>query len=160
IGDFRATVDYYNVDITNVIASFGAQFFLNQCYNATPDPAACARIVRDATTGQVFSVNTTIGNQGNLSTKGWDIQLEWSLPIGPGQFTVNELYSIIDSFNINGSEYAGKSFVGATGAAVPDYKSVLSLTYNVGDWTVFGRWSYTPEVDDVFAPGVKDPAAS
>ena len=23
---------------------------------------------------------------------------------------------------------------------------MLSLTYNVGDWTLFGRWSYVPEL--------------
>src|SRR5262249_54006964 len=39
--------------------------------------------------------------------------------------------------------------------------SVLSLTYNVGDWTAFARWSYVPEVEDtIFRNGQKDPAAS
>ena len=164
VGDFRATVDYYDIKITNVIASFGAQFFLNNCYGVgtgVSDPAACARLQRDSSTGQVSFVNTTIGNQGELATKGWDIQLEWSLPIGPGQFTANELLSLTDSYSINGTEYAGKTGIAATGAGIPDYKSVLSLTYNIGDWTVFGRWSYVPEMEDViFLNGQKDPAAS
>jgi outer membrane receptor protein involved in Fe transport len=164
IGDFRATVDYYDIRISNVIASFGAQFFINNCYGVgtgVSDPTACANVTRDPVTGQVFSVDTSVGNQGELATKGWDIQLEWSLPIGPGQFTANELLSLIDSYQINGSEYVGKTGIAATGAGIPDYKSVLSLTYNVGDWTFFGRWSYTPEMEDViFLNGQKDPAAS
>jgi outer membrane receptor protein involved in Fe transport len=164
VGDFRATVDYYDVKITNVIAAFGAQFFLNNCYGAgtgVSDPTACARLQRDPSTGQVTFVNTTIGNQGELATKGWDIQLEWSLPIGPGQFTANELLSITDSFSINGAEYVGLTGAAATGAGIPDYKSVLSLTYNIGDWTLFGRWSYVPEMEDtIFRNGQKDPAAS
>ena len=31
-------------------------------------------------------------------------------------------------------------------AALPDYKSMLSVAYNVGDWTLFGRWTYHPAV--------------
>ncbi|MEZ5961215.1 MAG: TonB-dependent receptor [Hyphomonadaceae bacterium] len=147
VGDFRMTVDYYNIEITDVIAAFGAQFFLNDCYqNATP--ASCARIVRTPTTGQVFSVNTTRANQGTFETDGVDIQLEWSLPLGPGQLTINELYSILESFVFNGTDFAGTS-TGAIGGALPDYKSVFSVSYNVGDWTLFGRWSYVPEMDDV-----------
>jgi outer membrane receptor protein involved in Fe transport len=159
VGNFRATVDYYDIDITDVIAALGAQFFLNDCYqNGTP--ASCARIVRTPATGQVFSVNTTRSNQGSLASKGTDIQLEWSVPIGPGQLTINELYSILDSFTFNGNEFAGTS-TGAIGGALPDYKSVLSVTYNVGDWTLFGRWSYVPEMDDVvFGTANVTPAAS
>ncbi|MBX3431680.1 MAG: TonB-dependent receptor, partial [Hyphomonadaceae bacterium] len=144
VGDFRATVDYYHIEVSDVIASVGAQFFLTDCYqNLTA--ASCARIVRDPSTGQVLSVNTTRSNQASLETEGVDIQLEWSVPIGPGQLTINELYSILDSFQFNGTELAGGTSA-AIGGALPDYKSVLSVTYNVGDWTLFGRWSYVPSV--------------
>ncbi|MEQ1809861.1 MAG: TonB-dependent receptor [Terricaulis sp.] len=146
VGDFRATVDWFDIEITDVIAAFGAQFFLNTCYR-TGDPAACSRIVRTPGTGQVFSVNTARGNQNVLSTAGTDIQFEWSLPIGPGQLTINELYTMIESFRINADELAGTTD-GGIGGAHPDYKSTLSVSYNVGDWTLFGRWSYVPEMDD------------
>ncbi|MGH6949787.1 MAG: TonB-dependent receptor domain-containing protein, partial [Vitreimonas sp.] len=146
VGDLRASIDYYDIEITDVIAAFNAQFFLNDCYqNLTP--SSCANITRDPITGQVDFVNVSVGNQGALATSGYDIQLEWSVPIGPGQLTVNELYSILDSFSINGNELAGTT-TGAIGGALPDYKSVLSVSYNVGDWTLFGRWSYVPEMDD------------
>ncbi len=152
VGDFRATVDVYSIEITDVVASFGAQFFLNDCYR-TGNPTSCARIVRTPATGQVFSVNTTIGNQGTFETEGVDIQLEWSFPVGPGQLTINELYSLLDSFKFNGNEFAGTS-TAAIGGAIPDFKSVLSISYNVGDWTLFGRWSYVPELDETGVFGV------
>ena len=144
IGDFRATVDWYNIEITDVISAFGAQFYINDCY-LNGNLASCSRVVRTTTTGQIFSVNTSRGNQGSFTTEGIDIQLEWSVPIGPGQLTINELYSIIDSYQFNGAEFAGTSSAGI-GGAIFDAKSVLSLTYNVGDWTLFGRWSYVPEL--------------
>ena len=84
-----------------------------------------------------------MSNQASLETSGWDIQVEWSLPLGPGQLSVNELYSILDSYQFNGTEYAGGTGAGP-GGALPDYKSVFSLTYTLGDWTLFGRWTYTP----------------
>lgn len=143
IGDFRASVDYYDIEITDVIAAFGAQFFINDCY-VNGNLASCANVVRDTATGQIDFVNTSLANQGSLTTSGYDIQLEWSVPIGPGQLTVNELYSILESYQINGNEFAGGSSAGI-GGALPDYKSVLSVSYAVGDWTLFGRWTYSPE---------------
>jgi outer membrane receptor protein involved in Fe transport len=160
IGDLRATVDWYEIEITDVIAAFGAQFFLNDCYQ-NQTPASCARIIRTPATGQVFSVNTTRANQGTFATEGIDIQLEWSVPIGPGQLTINELYSILDSFQFNGTEFAGTS-TAAIGGALPEFKSALSVSYNVGDWTLFTRWSYVPELDEsaVFGTNNTTPAAS
>ncbi|MBK6705930.1 MAG: TonB-dependent receptor [Caulobacteraceae bacterium] len=159
IGDLRATVDWYEIEITNVISSLSAQFFLNSCYTAQ-NLASCARVTRNTVTGQVLSVNTTRSNQGSLATEGIDVQLEWSVPIGPGHLTINELYSILDSYRFNGTELAGTS-TAAIGGALPDYKSVLSVSYNVGDWTLFGRWSYVPEMTDpAFATLNRTPEAS
>lgn len=143
IGDLRASIDYYNIEISDVIAAFGINFYLNQCY-IQGNLGACASVVRDPTSGQIDFINTTLGNQNNLETEGVDLQLEWTVPIGPGQLTVNELYSQLESYQINGTEFAGGSSAGI-GGALPDYKSVLSVTYNVGDWTLFGRWTYYPE---------------
>jgi outer membrane receptor protein involved in Fe transport len=144
VGDLRASIDYYDIAITDVIAAVGAQFLINQCYHFDI-AAACAVVVRDPVTGQVDFVNTSVSNQASLETQGYDIQVEWSLPLGPGQLTVNELYSILDSFQFNGIELAGTT-TAAIGGALPEYKSVLSVSYNVGDWTAFGRWTYTPSL--------------
>jgi len=152
IGDFRMTVDYYDIEITDVIAAFGAQFFINDCY-VTGNLVSCARVVRDPLSGQIDFVNTSRGNQGVFATNGYDIQFEWSLPLGPGQLTINELYSIAEEFSFNGTDFAGTS-TGAIGGAIPDYKSVLSISYNVGDWTFFGRWSYVPPLDETAVFGV------
>jgi outer membrane receptor protein involved in Fe transport len=145
IGDFRASIDYYSIEVTDVVAGLGAQFFINDCYLNGNVAGGCGRIVRSPDTGQIISVDTTRSNQASLETEGIDIQAEWSLPLGPGQLTINELYSILDSFQFNGGELAGTTSA-AIGGAFPESKSVLSVSYNVGDWTLFGRWSYTPEV--------------
>ncbi|MBX7249884.1 MAG: TonB-dependent receptor [Caulobacteraceae bacterium] len=179
VGDFRATVDYYDIKIEDAIAPLGAQFFLNSCYgtpgNLSTDQSQCFRITRDPVTGQVTSVNTTIANLNTLETRGWDFQFEWTvnledtfLPI-PGRLRVNELLSLIDSFQINNNEFIGTTS-GAIGGALFDWKSTLSIYYTLGDWTAFARWSYVPEIcDPTFGvgpdncqgtAGQMDPAAS
>jgi outer membrane receptor protein involved in Fe transport len=159
IGDLRASIDYYNIEIEDVIAAFGAQFFINDCYGAG-NLASCANVVRDTTTGQIDFVNTSLGNRGTFETDGYDIQLEWSVPIGPGQLTVNELYSILESYIFNGTDFAGTSSA-AIGGGFPEYKSVLSVSYAFGDWTLFTRWSYVPEMSSAtFGPNTVSPEAS
>jgi len=158
VGDLRASIDYFDIEITDAIAAFGAQFFINDCY-VGGNLASCANVVRDTTTGQIDFVNTSLANQNSLATSGYDIQLEWSVPIGPGELTVNELYSILDSYQINGTEFAGGASA-SIGGALPDYKSVLSVSYNVGDWTLFGRWTYQPEAFSFNYPNTFQPEVS
>jgi len=152
IGDFRATADYYDIAITDAINPLGAQFFINDCYgNLDPTNPSCDRVVRDNVTGQIDFVNVTVGNIAEFATKGWDIQAEWTvnledtgLPL-PGRLRVNELLSLVDSFEINGTDFSGLTFAGI-GGAIFDWKSVMSVYYTLGDWMLFGRWSYVPEL--------------
>jgi len=143
IGDFRATADYYDIEVTDVILGLGVAFYLRDCYTNN-NPASCARVSR-LPTGQINFVNTFRANQAVLATSGIDLQFEWSAPIGPGQLTINELYSVLDEFRVNTTRVEGTT-TGGIGGSFPDYKSVLSVSYNVGDWTLFGRWFHTPEV--------------
>ena len=155
VGDFRMTVDYYDIEIEGAVAGLGAQFWLNQCYaNLNAADPACARITRDPVTGQVAAVNTTIGNLNSITTSGVDFQFEWSvnledtfLPI-PGRLRINELLSLIDSNTINDDDFIGTTSA-AIGGALFDWKSTLTVIYSVGDWTALARWSYVPEICDV-----------
>jgi len=150
LGDFKATVDYYDIEITDVIASFGAGFFINDCYS-NGVAASCARVVRDPGTGDIDFVNTTRGNQGTFATNGIDVQLEWTLDMAdiglPGRLRVSELASFVDSFTFNGAEFVGTTNAGIGGATF-DFKNTLTAFYDVEDWTFMTRWSYLPELVD------------
>jgi iron complex outermembrane receptor protein len=154
VGDFRASVDYYDISIEDVVAGRGVGFFLASCYDgtATGGPAAdCARLRRNQDTGQLQSADVTIANGGTYETSGVDVQVEWSYNLDevglPGRLRINNLFSYIDSIGTNGSNWVGTT-TGQIGSANYDYKNVLSAYYNLGDWTVFGRWSYVPEIED------------
>ncbi|MBX7247567.1 MAG: TonB-dependent receptor [Caulobacteraceae bacterium] len=181
VGDFRMTVDYYNIQIEDVIQTNSAQFWINACYTMT-NPGACTRIDRDPVTGDILRVNTSIANQSAYKTDGFDFQFEWTvnledtfLPI-PGRLRVNELLSVLDEIALNASDFAGTTG-GSIGSAAFDWKSTLTVNYSLGNWTAMARWSYVPELcDTLFSTsptegackggfgvhdlGVYDPAAS
>lgn len=161
IGTFRASIDYYDITIENLVSDFGAQYWINQCYSTPSDPAACARVVRDPLTGQIDYVNTSRGNVGYQTTQGYDLQIDFALPLDevsplPGRLRINSLLTYVDSLEIDGDEYAGTGFAGI-GGVIFDFKSVLSVAYDIGDFTVFGRWTYIGETDDIgFGPNFID----
>lgn len=150
IGNLRASVDKYDIEISDVIAAFGAGFFINDCYVGN-NAASCANVVRDPVTGQIDFVNTSRGNQGTLATNGMDIQVDYRLDLADiglgGVLSINELYSIIDSYTINGAEFAGSTSAGI-GGGIFDWKSVTSATYTIDEWTMFTRWSYVPALTE------------
>jgi outer membrane receptor protein involved in Fe transport len=148
LGNIKASVDYYNIKITDAIGALGASFYISQCYtgqNLTSE--ACQRIVRDPATGNMTSVNTSRGNISEIETAGYDVQVDYTLDFDalnlPGRLNVNELFSYMETYTINGAEQVGYNNTGVGGAS-PDWKSVLSATYSLDDWQVFARWSYTP----------------
>lgn len=170
IGNLRATVDYYDIEITDIIASLGAGYWIEQCYDSLSlTSEACQRVQRDTVTGQLDFVNTTRTNGGFYRTKGVDTQIDWSVNLEdygmPGRLRVNELFTYVDELNFDGDDTVGYGY-SSIGGANFNYKSVLSLTYDIADVTLFARWSYTPALKDpVFTNAFDDteyksPAAS
>jgi iron complex outermembrane recepter protein len=153
LGRFSATVDYYNIEIKNLIGAFGAGFFLNACY-VQNDPAACGRISRNTGTGQIDAINTATGNQGTRKTSGIDVGLNWVLPLeeiglGSGRLRFNEVFTWVDKYLLDTTEFAGRS-VGGAGGAIPEYKSTLTVGYDTDAFTAQVRWNYLSSVEEDF----------
>lgn len=169
LGNLRASVDLWDIDVDKYITTLGGGFFLNDCYNNNV-ASSCNRIIRDAS-GQIFSINTTRSNTGHLATDGVDMQLDYRLDLADigldGVLSINELYSILNTFSFdsdtsdaNGGGNLAGSASSSIGGAFPDWKSTLSGTYTLGDWTLFSRWSLVPEVASQTFPNTFAPKAS
>lgn len=93
----------------------------------------------------------TVTYHPGCTTEGIDIQLDYRLNLDElgldGVLTINELYSIIDSYSVNGTDFAGTTSA-AIGTAIFDWKSVLTVNYSLDEWTAFSRWSYVPELPE------------
>ncbi|WDA39888.1 TonB-dependent receptor domain-containing protein [Erythrobacter sp. BLCC-B19] len=97
---FTASVDYFNIDITQAIGGIGSDTILAAC-TATADPFFCGLINRDPTgslwrSAQGFTTNVT-QNIGGFSTSGIDAQVNYSTEIGDvGTLTFNFLGTYLD----------------------------------------------------------------
>ena len=158
VGTLNASVDWYDITLSQAIVPRGVGSILNGCYGAlgvgAQAAADCARITRDPATGQVTAINTSLGNGvGDLETKGIDVQAEYELDLDelfagvPGRLSLNTLLSFVDSYDNFGTEIVGTNAVGI-GGSVPDFKAVTTARYEIGDYLVQLRHSYVPELID------------
>lgn len=80
---FNLTLDYFDIQIDNLISSIGAQNSLDACYSSGV-AAACANIQRNSNgqlwigTGNVVDLNTNIGG---LSTAGLDVAANYKMDL-------------------------------------------------------------------------------
>ena len=163
LGRFSATVDYYNIDIKDLIIALGAQTFLNRCAaTADPNSPECLRIERNQQTGQIEGVDTSVANEGRLKTSGVDVGLNYTVPFSDlglgigGRLRVQELLSWLDKWEFQGVDFMGTTG-GGIGGTLPEWKSTLTVAYDSEDFTVQGRWNWQSDVEDTWggicAPG-------
>jgi outer membrane receptor protein involved in Fe transport len=163
VADLQLSVDYYDIDITDVIAPIAGGTALSKCYNldgSNPGYDAgnefCRIIARNATTGGVDVVAAPYLNLGGLRTSGVDAQIDWSIPAGPGSIVLNLLANFTNSYEVQllqGS--AWQEFAGTIdgtqngGIPVPDWKTLTTLSYRLPSFDASVRWRHLPEMDDI-----------
>ncbi len=139
---FSASIDYYNIEVDNVISAPAPQLILNECVNGIT--AACTLVQRDATSGILYGnsgyvIDQTI-NGGFIKTEGYDVTAayrfnlhDWSLPDW-GSVAINFVGTYISKFTTqpiaNGPAYDCAGLYGAIcGTPLPHWKSRVRFTY-------------------------------
>jgi outer membrane receptor for ferrienterochelin and colicin len=91
-GGFQTSVDYYYINMTDVIANGNAQTAIDNC--VAGDAKYCSYITF-ITNANVASGIQIIGapneNQNRLVVSGYDFELGYNLQIGPGRFSARSL---------------------------------------------------------------------
>jgi outer membrane receptor protein involved in Fe transport len=163
--DVSISVDYYDIDITDVIGPVSGGTALSKCYNldgSNPSYDAanvyCQIIQRNATTGGVDIIATPYFNLGGLRTSGVDAQIDWQFPVGPGNLDVNLVANFTNSYEVQLLEgSAWQEFAGTIdgtqngGIPLPDWKTLMSVTYRLTNFEAGVRWRHLPSMDDVTA---------
>jgi outer membrane receptor protein involved in Fe transport len=129
--NLTASVDLYDIEINDAIATLDATFVYGKCFNAdgasNPGLALhdsggyCDKITRDVITGERSLVDAPYQNSGLLTTRGIDISTNWVHDLGSngGSFAINGLLTYLDEFKIQD----------AAGEQVLDVRDTLSTTY-------------------------------
>lgn len=95
LSDLSISVDYYDININDVISVVPGLSALSKCYNLdgsnpsySPTNSFCGLLTRDSN-GLLQLIQTPYLNLGGLKTSGIDVQFSWDIPAGPGTFFFN-----------------------------------------------------------------------
>jgi outer membrane receptor protein involved in Fe transport len=88
--DWRLSVDWWKIDIENMIALEGGDATYQQCLDMAFNPsgslanAACQRIIRNPVNGGGGIINRSFTNAGRAGFEGVDFQVNWAHQLGGG----------------------------------------------------------------------------
>ena len=156
-----ASLDLYNIEVTDAIATFDGGQIYDRCFNrngvSNPgmtinDPGGfCQLINRNESTGAAGTVDSRYINTGFIETSGVDLQVNWAGDLGDGgTIYVNNLASFLNEYNTKATvtdpvlEHKGTLSAGGQ----YDYRLTTTVGYNFGGGNagVGLRWRYLPEV--------------
>ncbi|HEU5134965.1 MAG TPA: TonB-dependent receptor [Steroidobacteraceae bacterium] len=164
MGGMSVSLDYYNIEIDDVISVVPGLSTLSKCYNldgSNPgyesSNAFCQLLNRD-TNGLLQLIETPYLNLGKLATAGVDLEFSWRPTLSSmGMNAAGNMYlatnvSYTDSFKIQtivGDPTIDYVHTISVGNSHPRWKSMTDIGYQNDSFTVGVRWRYLEEMDDV-----------
>ena len=144
---FSASLDWFNVKVSNIITAIGATDVAEYCY-VQGIQGYCDALKRDPITGQIVNLSRGNANKGVLETEGLDLSLSYRLKRNAyGQFALRSDTSYVDTLRDRETpedewtNYAGQYFYNRV-------KSNLSLDWSLGNWNATWTARYYSGVKD------------
>jgi outer membrane receptor protein involved in Fe transport len=162
-GDFAFAVDYYEIEVKNGVAQYGAANILERCYNSTPaefaaDVGFCSLVSRDAGDKRLTVENGYV----NLATdivKGLDYTARYRRDVGPGSVLFN--LAVTQYTEISSKLFAEDPLQEYKGRLNnPEFTGTADLSYAWDKWRVRYGVEWVQGMDDYGYRRIKDPAAS
>jgi iron complex outermembrane receptor protein len=136
------SVDYFNIEIDDVIAAVDAATIVQRCFNrdgANPTYSLsntwCQQFARDQDNGGVIQLQQLSQNQAFIKTDGIDFTVNYGLVAGPGDLSFQLLTSWLNSWESQTTsvdpvfDYSG-TIGSTTGSASPEWKVNLVTAYS------------------------------
>ena len=127
--------DYYDVEVTELIGSIGAQLILNGCYTGT-NSDYCSLIDRNAS-GFVTDLRNTTNNVGNLVTSGVELGGSYDFSTAYGDFAVSTEARMLDNYDVtlaNGDVVYNAGYVlGGPRDNYVDFKMNTAVQWSMGN---------------------------
>ena len=167
---FRASVDWYDIKLSDAIFSVPAGEILLLCFgfsgnnpNLDPNDPACRAVNRlveldgDPAEGQPSVPSQGTANVSTLRTSGVDVQFDWGLGLGKaGKLDLNLLANWLQKWEI--AYVPGlplidyKGTVGDNiGGTFPDYKLLLNARWQLNNFGAGLRVQHLPAMDNKYA---------
>jgi outer membrane receptor protein involved in Fe transport len=152
---FSVSLDYYDIKVTDYVNTLGggAQGIINGCF-ASLDlqsdacffaPLNAPLIFRDDA-GEL-KVNAPIANLSELQTSGVDIQFNYAIPVW-NTINLSLLATYLDSWVLDGIEYAGTTGAYNISGSFPEWKAYLRAGIPIGPVTVNYGLQFVDSMDN------------
>ena len=144
---FQAEVDWFDIEISNTIATIGDQNILEQCYSDTPQ--YCEHVDRGAG-GFVTDLRDLNTNVGALAVSGIDLALSWTgvdTDWGIFDFAWDMTrYDEWESTDALGTRFQNLGYVfGSSRDNNVDLRSTAHVGWVHGPWSARWSWQYIAE---------------
>ena len=167
-GDLRLSVDWYRIELDDGIGRWQADSAVDRCFDGTFNPSFDARNIyctffeRRSDTGQIFA-RIVDRNIGGIETEGVDFEFDWHVAVGAGAMTIDALATHLTTWRYRDPsggtiEYVGTVGGTALGRSLPDWKSLLNLTYDAGPLALYAKWQHIDGQTDIGYPNFSVPA--
>ena len=155
---FSATIDWYDIKISDVVGVLGADDVIQTCAN-TGDADLCSKIHRDSL-GTVWLTQdgyteTFRDNIGNLRSQGIDVGMNYIADMGDTgtlRFDLKGTYLMKHNFSNPLTDYDCKGYFGGQcGTPMSTWRHKLRVTWDTSfDTSISFAWRYTggAEIDD------------
>lgn len=164
LSPFSISIDYFNIEIDDIIANLGRTTSLNECYvnsggTYNANSAYCSSIVRfESGTSQVGAmreINSQTQNLGQFKTSGIDVEASYNFDFSAfpitrnfngdwGSLVASVKYQYLDEYKQ--SPLAGAELVeGAGFTGQSKHKATLDLLYRRADLTVSWQTQFIGE---------------
>jgi iron complex outermembrane recepter protein len=165
LSGLSASLDYYNIEIKDVISVVPGLSALSKCYNldgSNPsyslDNQFCQLLTRDAN-GLLQLIETPYLNLGGLKTEGIDLQLDWVVDLND-QWTLRFNTGVGYLLDYSVQTLPGSAFQDFTGtntiaanhtvsSTFPEWKALTTVGVGFGPVNASVRWRYQAAMADV-----------
>lgn len=151
--DFTVSVDYYDIDIEDIIGTFSAQEILDSCYS-DGDAVECAKINRIGgdLTGSAAGVDQFTTNLKFLQAEGIEIGINFGVDLGDKgnlDFSANiNKYLTQESQSSDAVPVLDcKGFFGTSCDPLSDLRWIQRTTWTLDDFTVSLLWRHIDSVE-------------
>lgn len=169
VDGLSATVDWFSIEIKDMIALESGANVYAECFNNAANPnydinyEPCTRIERNPETGGLQPTDVTYQNTGFAKIEGVDVALNFQTELQdigitaiPGYFGMNVMMNTLLTLDTQATPTS--PVVDWTGSLGPtpgtslnngayDYRLFTTFNYGFDDWNFTLRWRYLPKAD-------------
>jgi iron complex outermembrane recepter protein len=166
IDDLAISLDYYDIQIEDTIATIGSPTILNFCAT-TGDPFLCSRISRNPRSGDIWLgsvgfVRNLTDNFGELSTDGLDLNVNYGMDMFGGRMNAAFVANYVMSYDINplpgvndDAAFSCEGLINPDCSAplVNEFRAISNVSFSRDIYTVNLRLRHFSGVDYKFSDG-------